>query len=122
MRGLAGLVAVAVAGALAANASGAAASPKLTLLDRSPVVVAGSGFASGTRIVVTVRAPSQTVTRSLDVGPGGGFRLRVARLTLSGALRCAGGVTISARIRDGAVVLWRAPRLPDCAAPLPVAP
>ena len=118
MRALARLVVICSIGALVA-VGGAAASPTLRLVERSPAVVEGSGFTSGTRVVVTVRAPSVHLTRSVAVARGGRFRVRVPELDLIGSLRCATGVTISARVRTGALVLWR-PRLADCPAPLPI--
>jgi hypothetical protein len=113
------LYTVGLAALLLAAVSDAAAEPRLTLVDRVPVVLAGTGFVAGTEVVVTVRAPSLVVTRPMRVGVGGGFRLRVPALSLSGRLRCAGGVTIVARPKGGVPILWRPPRLPDCASPPP---
>ena len=112
--------AVTVAVVALVGASSAAASPGLRVVERSPVVVEGSGFPAGGRVVVTVRAPSVRLTRSVVVVPRGGtFRLRLPTLDLTRSLRCATGVTISARAGAGALVLWR-PRLVDCSTPLPI--
>jgi hypothetical protein len=112
------LAVVLFAGGLVLAAS-AAAAPTLRLVDRSPAVVEGRGFPGGGRVVVTVRAPSVRLTRSVVVPRGGTFRLRLPALDLTRSLRCATGVTISARAGTGALVLWR-PRLVDCSAPLPI--
>ena len=118
MRALARL-AVAAAVVALVGAGSAAAAPTLRVVDRSPTVVEGSGFPAGGRVVVTVRAPSVRLTRSVVVPRGGRFRLRLPALDLTRSLRCATGVTISARAGTGALVLWR-PRLVDCSTPLPI--
>ena len=48
----------------------------------------------------------------------GRFRVVVERLRLTGALRCAAGVAISAQTASGRLVLWQARGLPNCPAPL----
>lgn len=109
--------------ALLLGANGhAATGPRLTLVDRTPVVLAGSGFEPQTRVVVTVRAPSLQVTRTVRTTDRGRFRTTFEGLRLTGRLRCAHGLTIVARPARGELLLWHPPKLPDCAAPLPVAP
>ena len=116
MRGRALLLVAAYAALLVPIAEGASG-PRLMLLDRSPVVIAGVGFKAGERVRVTVRAPSLVVERDVRADPSGRFRTAIPRLSLTGALRCATGVTIVARPRAGGLHLWRAPRLPNCASP-----
>ena len=100
----------------------AATGPRLTLVDRTPVVLSGSGFQPETRVVITVRAPSLRVTRTVRTTDGGRFRTTFEGLRLTGRLRCAQGVTIVARPAGGELLLWHPAKLPDCAAPLPVSP
>jgi hypothetical protein len=106
----------AAAGVLVAGAE-AASEPRLTLADRSPVVLAGAGFEPRQRVVVTVRAPSLVVHRTVTANERGRFRTSISALRLTGRLRCANGVTIVARPERGSLLLWHPPRLPDCAAP-----
>ena len=100
----------------------AATGPRLTLVDRVPVVLSGSGFQPQTRVVITVRAPSLRVTRTVRTTNGGRFRTTFEGLRLTGRLRCAHGVTIVVRPARGELLLWHPGKLPDCAAPLPVSP
>ena len=100
----------------------AATGPRLTLVDRTPVVLSGSGFEPQTRVVVTVRTPSLQVTRAVRTTDRGRFRTAFKGLRLTGRLRCAAGVTIVARPAGGELLLWHPGKLPDCAAPLPVSP
>jgi hypothetical protein len=113
------LLTAGLAALLLTAVSDAASEPRLSLVDRTPVVLAGTGFAAGTRVVVTVRTPSRVLTQPLRVGSTGGFRLRLPTLRLTGRLRCAAGVTIVVRPSGGVPILWRAPRLQDCASPPP---
>ena len=97
----------------------AATGPRLTLVDRAPVVLSGSGFQPQTRIVITVRAPSLRVTRTVRTTDGGRFRTTFEGLRLTGRLRCAPGVTIVARPAIGELLLWHPGKQPDCASPPP---
>ena len=100
----------------------AATAPRLTLVERTPVVLSGSGFQPQTRIVITVRAPSLRATRTVRTTDLGRFRTTFEGLRLTGRLRCAAGVTIVARSAGRELLLWHPGKLPDCAAPLPVSP
>ena len=111
------LLAVCVCAIAFVTGAQAASVPRLTLVDRSPLVVAGIGFGARELVVVTVRAPSLVVNRTVRVSESGRFRTSVAGLSLTGRLRCAHGLTIVARSQRGALVLWHPQRLPDCAAP-----
>ena len=95
----------------------AASTPRLTLADRSPLVLAGAGFQPGARVVVTVRSPTIRVTRTVRASAAGRFRTKIAGLSLTGRLRCAAGVTIVVRPLRGELLLWHPRRLPDCATP-----
>lgn len=116
MRALA-LIAAGLCAVVVAGASHAASSPRLTLVDRTPVVIAGTGFDARERVVVTVRTPAQVVRRTVRTSAGGRFRATVRSLRLTGRLRCAYGVTIVARLQGGELLFWAPPRLPNCAAP-----
>ena len=115
------LAACACATVTAGVAQGASG-PRLMLVDRAPVALLGTGFAARERVLLTVRAPSLVITRTVRAGDGGRFRTTIPTLRLVGRLRCAQGVMIVARRARGQLLLWRPPRLPDCAAPLPVRP
>lgn len=116
------LLAVCVCAAVSVGTATAAAEPRLALVDPSPVTLVGTGFAAHERVVVTVRAPSLLVVRTVRAGESGRFRASVPSLRLVGRLRCAQGVTVTVRRAAGQLLLWRPPRLPDCPAPLPVRP
>jgi hypothetical protein len=100
------------------QAAAAVSEPRVALVSRAPVTLAGTGFATNDRVVVTVRAPGTTVRKELRADARGRFRTTVSRIALTGALRCATGVTIVARARSGRLALWAPPRLPDCPSPL----
>jgi len=108
-----GLGAVALVGAGGAAPS----SPRLALVDRSPVVLGGSGFDAHERVRLIVTAPSLRVDRVVRAGATGRFRTKLPSLSLTGQLRCAIGVTVVARSPRAGIVLWQRPRLPDCSAP-----
>ncbi len=111
-----GLGALALVGASAAAPS----VPRLALVDRSPVVLEGSGFDAHERVRLIVTAPSLRIDRVVRAGATGRFRTTIHKLDLTGQLRCAIGVTVVARSPGAGIVLWRRPRLPDCSAPLPI--
>ena len=102
---------------LAAEAAGSASTPRLSLVQRSPVVLKGTGFDAREQVVVTVRAPSLVVRRTVRAGANGRFRAVVRGLSLTGRLRCASGVTIVVKPSRGQLLLWHPPKLPDCASP-----
>lgn len=116
------IVAVCACATMTVGVAQGASEPRLTLVDRSPVALLGTGFAARERVLLTVRGPSLVITRTLRAGVGGRFRASMPTLRLVGPLRCGQGVTVTVRRARGPLLLWRPPRLPDCAAPLPVRP
>lgn len=116
------ILAVCACAAVTVGVAEGVSEPRLTLVDRSPLTLVGTGFAARERVRVTVRAPSLVVTRTARAGDGGRFRASVPTLRLVGRLRCSQDVTVTVRRAHGQLLLWRPPRLPDCAAPLPVRP
>jgi hypothetical protein len=99
------------------GAAQTASTPRLTLVDRTPVVIAGTGFEARERVRVTVRAPSLVVRRTIRASENGRFRTTIEGLRLTGRLRCAYGVTIVARLQGGKLLLWAPRGLADCASP-----
>jgi hypothetical protein len=73
------LAAVAAAAVTATTAVGAAnARPALRLLDRTPLTVAGKGFAAQEAVRVRVATQGRTTTRRVVASATGSFRARFA--------------------------------------------
>jgi hypothetical protein len=84
MRSVAALTVLAVAGLLtSAGASGSGSKARLTLLDRSPVVVRGAAFHGGeaVRVRAIVRGGPR-LAKSVTAGSNGVFRARFVSLSL----------------------------------------
>ena len=99
---LAALVAFVLSAALAA---GATTRPSLRVVDGSPLVVRGTGFAAGERVVVTVAARGTVRTRRLAAGAAGAFTVRFD-LTLP----CSGAFVRAVGARSGTVRVLPSPR------------
>ena len=98
-------------------AAGAGTGARLTVVDRTPLTVVGSGFPAGRSVILRVITPSGAVRRALTSGTSGRIQAAFPRVNLTGKLRCAVGVVIAARVEGGDIVLW-SERLPDCPSPL----
>jgi hypothetical protein len=116
-RSVAALLSVALVAAAAAVAA-TPARPVLRVVDTSPLVVVGQGFPAGQAVRLVTRARRVSTQATVHTDEDGRFRVVVERLTLTGALRCAAGVVISARTAAGRVVLWQPRGLPNCSTPL----
>jgi len=111
---LAALVIPLAIAALSATAAGTAA---LKVVDRTPLTIEGRGFAARRDVTVTVQAPGTKMRRTVRASATGRFSVAIRLLSLTGELRCATGVVISARSKSSGVVLWHQ-TLPNCSDPL----
>ena len=95
----------ALAALLTAVAAGAATRPSLRLLDDSPVVVRGTGFAPGERVAVTASTRARSVTRRAAA-----TRLGVFTVRFDLSLPCTGAVVKAVGARSGTVRVLPSPR------------
>ncbi len=86
------VVLLTVAGLLASTPA-TAASARLRIVDRSPLVLNGSGFGKLERVTVTVTLGKKTERRILRTTRAGGFVARFPDLTYD---RCHGALKVSA--------------------------
>jgi len=73
------LLATAAALAITGTAAGAAAGPRIALLDTSPLTVAGSGFGASRTVHVTIRFGQTRLVRNVGSTTSGRFLARFAR-------------------------------------------
>jgi hypothetical protein len=92
--------------------------PRLTVVARAPLVVAGAGFDARVRITVDALAAAVRERRVVVTDARGRFRAPFHRVRLTGRHRCGIGVVIIARAPGGTPVLWRPDGMPDCTEPL----
>jgi hypothetical protein len=119
MRRLLITVTVAVGSIFAAHTAAAAEpTPTLRVVDRSPLVIEGRGFAPSGMVTLITRVPGTTERKVLRSNTLGRFRVTVPGVTLTGARRCGAGVVIAAQIGRRELVLWHARGLPNCPSPL----
>jgi len=109
------LVATAGAGsAIAAEGARSSQRPVLTLIDRSPLTIAGAQFRPGELVRIAVRGAHAT-QRRIRAGRSGGFQIVLQAWILD---RCGTPVVIEAiGIRSGAIAVKPAPQ-PACPPPL----
>jgi hypothetical protein len=119
MRRLPIAVAVAVTSVLAAHASGATEPPPtLRVVDRSPLVIEGQGFAPREVVTLIARIPGVVERKTLRANDLGRFRVTITRIALTEVRRCAARVVIAAQTSGGGLVLWHPRGLPNCPSPL----
>lgn len=111
------VVLVALTAAVAAQAATATAAPRLVVVDRAPLTIAGRGFPGHRQLTLFVRSPKTSERRALRSDANGRFRAVIRRVSLTGPLRCGAGVTITVRVKGDGLVLWHQ-TLPNCPAPL----
>jgi hypothetical protein len=96
--------------ALVADAGAAAAAlPALRVLDLTPVSVRGTHFASGERVVVTLRAGTAKRVRTVRVTTRGAFTVGFG--TLAEQDRCSGSVAVTAVGARGDRASYKLPTL-----------
>jgi hypothetical protein len=74
-------------GIILGSSAGPAAKPTVTLIDASPVVIAGSGYTAGAKFFVTYRSGSTQVRRHVVATLAGRYRIVLAGVTFE---RCNG--------------------------------
>jgi hypothetical protein len=79
--------------AAVASASASAAAPRLRIVDRSPLVLVGSGFGAGERVTVTVVLGGTKGRRLLRSSAAGAFRAGFPKLVYD---RCHGALAVTA--------------------------
>ncbi len=84
-------------GALFLAAAASAASPKLTIVDRSAFAVRGTTFHAGEHVLVSVNVSGKSYSKRMTAGTGGGFLVRFTTVFVP---RCASFV-VSARGDQG---------------------
>jgi hypothetical protein len=112
--GSATVLAACLAGAVASArpAAGCAGTPRLSIVSRNPVVVAGSGFCAHQRVRVRAAVGGAGRTHRLRTGAHGGLRTRFAALA-AGA--CSGQVRATARDASGRLLASTLQPRRDCA-------
>jgi hypothetical protein len=105
----AGLLAVAVV----APASATSATPSITLADRAPVVVHGTGFAARERVLVTLRSGFARAEKHARATYRGSFVVRFDAIMLT---PCEGAAVVAAGARGHVARLKL--RLRECPEPI----
>jgi hypothetical protein len=113
MRGVALILAVCAASAVAASAQGQTVrSPRLAVVDTSPLVVAGAGFAARERVTVTALTSLGSRIQRTYASATGAFRVRFGLFSQP----CGKPFAVRARGATGDVALARLPA-PPCVPP-----
>src|SRR5437016_5586811 len=76
-----------VGGIILGSGAAPAAKPAVTLVDTSPVVIAGSGYTAGARFYVTYRSGATQVRRQVVASLAGRYRIVLRGVTFE---RCSG--------------------------------
>jgi hypothetical protein len=105
-----GLVAAVLLLMLGTTGASARSVPRVAVVQRSPFVVAGSGFDENERLRLVVRAAAAVVIRTVRAGTSGAF---LVRFPLIRATRCD-APSVAVHRRSGTVVRGLAKPLPEC--------
>lgn len=104
-----GAVALALVGAAATDAG---TTPRLQVLDRSPLIIRGTGFGPRERVAVTVTVDGERTRRRVVATYRGTFTVRLDEIRLDG---CTGATLVAAGYRSDVVKLKIGLR--DCPSP-----